>query len=313
MAEDKDKAAVYLLVEPQRFKIGLSADVIERARAVAPEVIWERSCAIHFTERRAASACEKALHKLFRKWRLSPTRHGGTEYFSLECLSEVERFIEQHAHLLGYSRHERGLTIPPPSSVPPRFGPRRQESAFARFDKEACRIQDNARYAADFVLTLDQLQEEGCALARHAVLDIIYGCLTDPERQSRALLDLAYVGFTYPRYLGQGHVWCETTIAGRRMRGRVKLDWDEQEIPQIASVRRAVDVLPRLSEEMSWCLEQEFEDADPWRQWHNEWQRECKLVEFIDESLTSEQKTALRDRWGATARRRRRSFLRSHV
>lgn len=102
MTKSSKECAVYFLVEPEHFKIGLSISVADRAKKVTPKLIKERSWAIFFTSPLDAKKCEGALHRIFHKKRLPAIhRDGGTELFDISCIEEVESFVFENKQYLG--------------------------------------------------------------------------------------------------------------------------------------------------------------------------------------------------------------------
>jgi hypothetical protein len=100
---DRGPCVVYIFVEPERFKIGRTVNIDERARSVTPNVIWGRSTVIFFDRLKDAINCERMLLWLFRSSRLpSLLRDGGTEFFSLDCLPSVENFIREHKAAIAF-------------------------------------------------------------------------------------------------------------------------------------------------------------------------------------------------------------------
>ncbi len=105
-------SAVYCLVEGDRFKIGRSISVSNRASIVAPNVNQEKSCAVFFDLDSDAAACERILHKVFRKHRLEKLdREGGTEWFNLACFESVVQFIHNNETHLAFSEIKYGKEL----------------------------------------------------------------------------------------------------------------------------------------------------------------------------------------------------------
>ncbi|MGE0109622.1 MAG: GIY-YIG nuclease family protein [Bdellovibrionales bacterium] len=108
---------VYILVESDKFKIGLSNNVQARATAVMPKFIKNKSWALQFEKRREAHNCERTLHWLFRQYNLPPIKgqDGSSELFALDALSDVRNFVKNNKNTINYSRIVRGKTLFPPS------------------------------------------------------------------------------------------------------------------------------------------------------------------------------------------------------
>ena len=90
------RCATYVLVEPDRLKIGHSSAIARRAREIAPFVNWDLSLATIFTSVQEATNCERALHWVFRLYRLKGARGGDTEYFMRDCLPKLDAFLCEH-------------------------------------------------------------------------------------------------------------------------------------------------------------------------------------------------------------------------
>jgi hypothetical protein len=83
-------------VEPDRIKIGRSSAIARRAREIAPLVDWDLSLAAIFASVQEATNCERALHWVFRLYRLKSARGSDTEYFARECLPKLDAFLCEH-------------------------------------------------------------------------------------------------------------------------------------------------------------------------------------------------------------------------
>lgn len=136
MTKSSKECAVYFLVEPEHFKIGLSVSVCERAKKVTPEIIQNKSWAIYYESSRDAQNCEHVLHRLFRSYRIPAlNRDGGTEFFDLACLEKVRDFVLQNKEFLEYINIKHGDNLF--SSLPvPLTDPIKEERKQARIEKE---------------------------------------------------------------------------------------------------------------------------------------------------------------------------------
>jgi len=126
-------AFVYLLIHATegRFKIGKAVDPIQRARIGASghsrtfeaPFNMKNSLQLRCESAAIANGLEKTLHHVFRNSRVDvPIGDGYTEWFSLDVLPNVIRYLDQQHAVLGASAPE-ALTVPQPSIR--RRGPRR--------------------------------------------------------------------------------------------------------------------------------------------------------------------------------------------
>ncbi len=271
--KDNQEVAVYLLVEPMQFKIGLSIDVFGRAKTVTPAVIWEKSSAVYFQDRRAAMDCEKVLHKLFGKFRQSPTaREGGTEFFTLDCLSMVEQFVREQESLLGYSKMLAGSAlekeVEKKKSIPK---PTATQRSMSDAECLARRVKENSETAQKVYHALKSLQEEGGEIMRHAEKDniLFFFYETLEQRKKFNKLNDALLGFIDTGERGFGgfrrvadSCWgglSLSEICGREDAGKQKVLMvglmEGRLPPQFSQTEALLKALPRLEIELSRYLE----------------------------------------------------------
>lgn len=95
---------LYLLVAKDRlsFKIGVSKTPETRMRTVAGNFDYAQSWQV-LCDEGTAYRIEKTLHFLFREHQLSLTRADGyTEWFAMDCFSDVLQFLHDHRGKLGW-------------------------------------------------------------------------------------------------------------------------------------------------------------------------------------------------------------------
>jgi hypothetical protein len=92
---------VYLLRErgSDDFKIGISIDIVNRAKTLSQEIDLDRSFYIDHPDSLSAREMEVMLHSLFQDYRIREKQgNGSTEWFT-DCYAEIERFLHEHPQL----------------------------------------------------------------------------------------------------------------------------------------------------------------------------------------------------------------------
>ena len=142
-------AYVYLLVHSHeaRFKIGKSADVLARARALGiREFSLEKSWVLKVPNETRALQVEQALHRIFDPWRVPKDvlrgraplpRKGYTEWFRLGVLKRMHRFVESSLDVLNAQLQPLPEMTPAPR--------RRARSPLQRRSRAASRRSKPAR------------------------------------------------------------------------------------------------------------------------------------------------------------------------
>lgn len=171
MANENQECAVYFLVEPHHFKIGISISISDRARKVTPHLIKDKSWAIYYKSIRAAQNCEHVLHRIFRSYRVpSLSRDGGTEFFDLSCLEKAYNFVRQNKDTLEYIdiKYGRELFSPLLDELP---DPMKEERRRKRIEKENLEKQRtilmNQQGRKDFLGTFEILHKKKCFIGIH--------------------------------------------------------------------------------------------------------------------------------------------------
>ncbi len=166
MTKNSKECAVYFLVEPRHFKIGLSISVCDRAKKVTPEIIQDESWAIYYKSSRDAQNCEHVLHRIFRSYRIPAlNRDGGTEFFDRSCLEKVKNFVLQNKESLEYINIKQGSELF--SSLPvPIIDPIKEERRLARIEKDRRReesiLLENQHNREKFLELFKLLNKKGC-------------------------------------------------------------------------------------------------------------------------------------------------------
>lgn len=118
---------IYLLVSKagDGFKIGIAKDTKRRAKTLPEEIDEERSYEYPVKDG-DAHRVERALHRLFREYRIPrPRGDGYTEWFDIDVLPRVKRIIDVHGASLMLERRraptgmaeEARLNIPLPADL----------------------------------------------------------------------------------------------------------------------------------------------------------------------------------------------------
>jgi hypothetical protein len=108
------KSHVYLLLHRnrQRFKVGKTNDIIQRARSFnIRDIDWTNSIGLEVQSVNAAVRLERILLRVFADWLLTPAEvlddggvlDGATEWMNIECLARVDDFLKHvediHPHV----------------------------------------------------------------------------------------------------------------------------------------------------------------------------------------------------------------------
>lgn len=199
MTKNSKECAVYFLIEPEHFKIGLSVSVADRAKKVTPELIKEKSWAVFFNSPIEAKKCEGALHRIFHKKRLPAiNRDGGTELFDLSCLEEVESFVLENKAHLGYSRILRSPELFPILQTSQLERDERVEKKKLLEEKKAVerarKIAETDRRRILFIEIFNKLNNNGCILGvsdkimhySSLYAPILYCAISTPQEEAWA-------------------------------------------------------------------------------------------------------------------------------
>ena len=155
---------LYLLVnlEESAVKVGVSVNPRNRSAALPVPINFGRSLEVELLDGSAARSVERMLHYLFRdRKRPMPYGDGHTEWFQIEALPEMVRFLEDQTERLGVAK-VRPLSPRPPQTQQPFSANRSRLELFARqwskapehnakvFDWVRSSLQD--MYAADIIV-----------------------------------------------------------------------------------------------------------------------------------------------------------------
>lgn len=95
-----------------RFKIGHSTDIAFRSERVERYIDTKRSWAAYFADGELARRCENLLHAHFARDRHPPmSGDGGTEWFYIAALEEVERYVDDNQNRLEWVEKKAGAEI----------------------------------------------------------------------------------------------------------------------------------------------------------------------------------------------------------
>jgi hypothetical protein len=98
---------LYILMSADRtlFKIGIGDEPLSRWKQLRGKFCEDES--FYCSVSKGALRAEQMLHTLFSDFNKPRSGDGGTEWFDVGCLSEVEAFLEQNTVRLGLGERQR--------------------------------------------------------------------------------------------------------------------------------------------------------------------------------------------------------------